>query len=143
MVIDAWAQHPTLRFSQDPIFDSLRRWTKAETPTEELPAHVAADEIGYPYVTERIHRDSLALPGSSTAESDWMSRVRRRQFGQNRAQSGIGAAAVADPYVARSVDRYGERSVEASAGDADERLRIAVGKFSHGAVARVGEPDVA
>ena len=37
MIIDAWAQHPTLRHSQDPIFDSLRRWTKTETPTEELP----------------------------------------------------------------------------------------------------------
>lgn len=37
MIIDAWAQHPTLRHLQDPIFDSLRRWTKAETPTEELP----------------------------------------------------------------------------------------------------------
>ena len=37
MIIDAWAQHPTLRHAQDPIFDSLRRWTKTETPTEELP----------------------------------------------------------------------------------------------------------
>ena len=37
MIIDAWGQHPTLRHSQDPIFDSLRRWTKAATPTEPLP----------------------------------------------------------------------------------------------------------
>jgi len=37
MIIDAWAQHPTLRHSQDPIFDSLRRWTRTEAPTEELP----------------------------------------------------------------------------------------------------------
>ena len=28
-MIDAWLQHPTLRHSQDPIFDSLRRWTKS------------------------------------------------------------------------------------------------------------------
>ncbi len=28
MIIDAWAQHPTARFSQDPVFDSLRRWTR-------------------------------------------------------------------------------------------------------------------
>lgn len=40
MIIDAWAQHPTLRHSQDPIFDSLRRWTKTETPTQELPVPV-------------------------------------------------------------------------------------------------------
>jgi len=37
MIIDAWAQHPTLRHSQDPMFDSLRRWTKAPVPTEPLP----------------------------------------------------------------------------------------------------------
>ena len=36
-VIDAWAQHPTLRHLQDPIFDSLRRWTKMPLPTVELP----------------------------------------------------------------------------------------------------------
>lgn len=37
MIIDAWAQHPTLRHMQDPIFESLRRWSKQETPTQELP----------------------------------------------------------------------------------------------------------
>ena len=37
MIIDAWAQHPTLKHSRDPIFDSLRRWTGGEVPTEELP----------------------------------------------------------------------------------------------------------
>ena len=37
MIIDAWAQHPTLKHSRDPIFDSLRRWTGSEVPTEELP----------------------------------------------------------------------------------------------------------
>lgn len=37
MVIDAWAQHPTLRFSQDRLFDSLRRWTRDEIPEDEMP----------------------------------------------------------------------------------------------------------
>jgi uncharacterized protein len=37
MIIDAWGQHPTVRFSQDPIFESLRRWTKGALPTDELP----------------------------------------------------------------------------------------------------------
>ena len=37
MIIDAWAQHPTLRQSQDPMFDSLRRWTHGSLPAEELP----------------------------------------------------------------------------------------------------------
>ncbi len=48
MIIDAWAQHPTLRHSQDSIFASLRRWTKTETPMEELPvaATIAAMDTG-------------------------------------------------------------------------------------------------
>jgi hypothetical protein len=37
MIIDAWGQHPTLRHWRDPIFDSLRRWTKTAPPTEETP----------------------------------------------------------------------------------------------------------
>ena len=37
MIVDAWAQHPTLRHVRDPIFDSLRRWSREEAPTEELP----------------------------------------------------------------------------------------------------------
>jgi uncharacterized protein len=49
MIIDAWAQHPTLRHLRDPIFDSLRRWTKTELPTMEVPvtATIAAmDQAG-------------------------------------------------------------------------------------------------
>ena len=37
LIIDAWAQHPTLRHSQDPMFESLRRWNRQELPTEQLP----------------------------------------------------------------------------------------------------------
>lgn len=48
MIIDAWAQHPTLRHAQDPIFDSLRRWTRTTAPTEPLPvaATLAAMDRG-------------------------------------------------------------------------------------------------
>lgn len=48
MIIDAWGQHPTLRHQQDPIFDSLRRWTKTTPPTEPLPvsATIAAMDRG-------------------------------------------------------------------------------------------------
>lgn len=34
-IIDAWAQHLTLRHSQNPIFDPLR--TRAPVQTEQLP----------------------------------------------------------------------------------------------------------
>lgn len=37
MIVDAWAQHPTLRHSRDPMFDSLRRWNRQQPPVEELP----------------------------------------------------------------------------------------------------------
>ena len=37
MIVDAWAQHPTLRLVRDPVFDSLRRWNRGEAPTGELP----------------------------------------------------------------------------------------------------------
>jgi predicted TIM-barrel fold metal-dependent hydrolase len=44
MIIDAWAQHPTLRMLRDPTFESLRRWTHQAVPTKEMPvaATVAA-----------------------------------------------------------------------------------------------------
>lgn len=48
MIIDAWAQHPTLRHWQDEIFASLRRWTRSEVPTEAMPvsATIAAMDAG-------------------------------------------------------------------------------------------------
>ena len=36
-VIDAWMQHPTLRHTADPMFDSLRRWTGQGVPDREMP----------------------------------------------------------------------------------------------------------
>ena len=45
MIIDAWAQHPTLRHTTDPMFDSLRRWTRTASPTEELPVSATLAEM--------------------------------------------------------------------------------------------------
>ncbi len=38
-IIDAWAQHPTPRHWNDPIFDSLKRWNRsaAEESVQEIP----------------------------------------------------------------------------------------------------------
>lgn len=36
-IIDAWMQHPTLTFINHSMFESLRRWTKTEKLTDELP----------------------------------------------------------------------------------------------------------
>jgi predicted TIM-barrel fold metal-dependent hydrolase len=52
MIIDAWAQHPTAKQFQDPIFDSLRRWTKsggmfsAETQVPVSSTIAAMDQGG-------------------------------------------------------------------------------------------------
>ena len=41
-MIDAWIQHPTARHSAEPIFDSLRRWTKSDlTATPSVADTVA------------------------------------------------------------------------------------------------------
>ncbi|MBM3569953.1 MAG: amidohydrolase [Alphaproteobacteria bacterium] len=36
-IIDAWAQHPTLRHSQDEIFAPLWRWIRRSAPTQPVP----------------------------------------------------------------------------------------------------------
>ena len=33
-VIDVWMQHPTRRFLEQPMFESLRRWTRQDTVAE-------------------------------------------------------------------------------------------------------------
>lgn len=35
-IIDAWMQHPSPGFSQHPMFDSLRRWTRGETLNSDI-----------------------------------------------------------------------------------------------------------
>jgi uncharacterized protein len=48
-IIDAWAQHPTRRHLEQPMFESLRRWTRDALPSGDLPvsATIAAmDEAG-------------------------------------------------------------------------------------------------
>lgn len=37
MIIDVWAQHPTMRHANDPLFETLRRWTRMPPLTQELP----------------------------------------------------------------------------------------------------------
>ena len=45
MIIDAWAQHPTARHLQDPMFDSLRRWTKGALPPAGLPVSATIEAM--------------------------------------------------------------------------------------------------
>ncbi len=43
MIIDAWGQHPTLRQLQDPMFESLRRWSKTSIPTVAPPVSMTVE----------------------------------------------------------------------------------------------------
>jgi len=54
LIIDAWAQHPTLRQSQDPIFDSLRRWSNQDTPQAELPVEVTIQSMDQAQVSKSL-----------------------------------------------------------------------------------------
>jgi hypothetical protein len=54
MIIDAWAQHPTLRHIQDPMFASLMRWTKAAVPTTEIPVPFTVGAMDQAGVTRSL-----------------------------------------------------------------------------------------
>jgi predicted TIM-barrel fold metal-dependent hydrolase len=48
-IVDAWVQHPTRRLLEEPMFESLRRWTHGALPEGELPVSAtlaAMDEAG-------------------------------------------------------------------------------------------------
>ena len=68
-IIDVWSQHPTLRHSSDPMFDSLRRWTKGEVPTTELPVETTVatmDDAG----VSRSLISAWEAPGNSMISND-------------------------------------------------------------------------
>jgi len=48
-IIDVWMQHPTLKFVNHPMFESLRRWTKTDKVTDAIPAEftIAAMDEGH------------------------------------------------------------------------------------------------
>ena len=50
VIIDAWAQHPTARHINDPMFESLRRWTRGQADDSlqaaaEWPVQVTLDAM--------------------------------------------------------------------------------------------------
>ncbi len=68
-IIDAWAQHPTLRHISDPIFDSLKRWTKMPTPTEEIPVEITIAAMDYAGVSKSLISAWVA-PGKEMISND-------------------------------------------------------------------------
>jgi len=69
MIIDAWAQHPTLRHIQDPIFASLFRWTKMPVPQQEVPVSVTVDLMDMAHVDLSLISAWVA-PGKEMISND-------------------------------------------------------------------------
>ena len=93
MIVDAWAQHPTLRHAQDPMLESLRRWNREETPTEELPVAAtirAMDEAG---VAKSLISAWLAPRNTMISNDEVAGFV--REYPDRRA--GIGSADISRP----------------------------------------------
>ncbi|HAS41583.1 MAG TPA: amidohydrolase [Microscillaceae bacterium] len=44
-IIDVWMQHPTQRFINHPMFDSLRQWVKLDKVTQDIPAQVTVGAL--------------------------------------------------------------------------------------------------
>jgi hypothetical protein len=65
MIIDVWMQHPTLRHFRHEMFDSLRRWTGMNLPTEELPLASTLDAFRHADV-------SLALTSAWCGPQGWL-----------------------------------------------------------------------
>ena len=69
MIVDAWAQHSTLRHARDPMFDSLRRWTGANAPTEEMPVAETIEAMDAAGVARALISAWVA-PGNAMISND-------------------------------------------------------------------------
>jgi len=73
MTIDVWMQHPTLRFLQDEMFESLRRWSGTELPEEELPleltiAAMDAADVGFGLISAWYAPEGPLISNDEVAE---------------------------------------------------------------------------
>lgn len=69
MIIDAWAQHLTICHVNDPMFDSLRRWTKMPLLDQEVPVAFtlkAMDQAG----VDKALLSAWAVPGKFLISND-------------------------------------------------------------------------
>ncbi|WP_299948392.1 amidohydrolase family protein [uncultured Microbulbifer sp.] len=74
VIIDAWAQHPTLRHINDPVFDSLKRWTKVGNLTEELPVELTIGQMDAAGIRKSLIC-AWEAPGKSMISNDEVASV--------------------------------------------------------------------
>jgi uncharacterized protein len=53
-IIDVWMQHPTMKFGNHQMFDSLRRWTGQDKLTSELPLEMTISTMDHANVTKSL-----------------------------------------------------------------------------------------
>jgi uncharacterized protein len=53
-IIDVWMQHPTMKFGNHRMFDSLRRWTGQEKLTSELPLEMTIGMMDQAHVSKSL-----------------------------------------------------------------------------------------
>jgi len=53
-VIDAWMQHPTMKFGNHQMFDSLRRWTGQEKLTADPPLELTISLMDQAHVSKGL-----------------------------------------------------------------------------------------
>ena len=112
MIVDAWAQHPTLRHSQDPIFDSLRRWNKTAVPTEELPVEITIKSMDAANVSRSLisawiapHKEMISNDEVASFVSEYPDRL-----------VGVGSVDISKPMQAvteirRCIDELGFKAI--------------------------------
>ena len=112
MIIDAWAQHPTLRHLQDPIFASLLRWTKSETPTDPPPVSATIGAMNAANVDQTLISAWVA-PGKIMISND---EVRGFVAEQPERLVGVGSVDISKPVQAvaeirRCVNDFGFKAI--------------------------------
>ncbi|MGI9346008.1 MAG: amidohydrolase family protein [Gammaproteobacteria bacterium] len=112
MVIDAWGQHPTLRHTQDPIFDSLRRWTKTQVPDQELPVRATLKAMDAGGIDVMLSSAWVA-PGRTMISNEEVAGFVKDSDGR---LVGVGSVDISKPIQAvteirRCVEEYGFKAI--------------------------------
>lgn len=93
MIIDVWGQHPTMQMLSNPIFDSLRRWTKQKIPNTEIPVQATLAQMEAANVDKMLISAWVGYNGtmiSNREVADFVSQSNGRLIG-------IGSVDITDP----------------------------------------------
>ena len=112
MIIDAWGQHPTLRHSQDDMFESLRRWTRWPVPTEELPVTATVGALDQGGI-DRMLISAWYAPRNVMISNDEVAEFCRQSGGR---LVGVGSVDISKPMkavaeVRRCVTEFGFKAI--------------------------------